>query len=190
MIEFKQLNTNWNAEPNAPLPKVIIKDNNLILAFELNSFMFDEIKEGDRGELIFKNCSKYRLGTVNDHSFYSGNCRFSKHCPQWGEFYEISGDDHLIDSPKDWVILKDNKNRKHFLFYFRDEEFECEADDWEYKHIKTTVLTEKQKKKCNRTTIQNICLVLEIALQREFHGASELMNKSRNKCVDAEKPAG
>ena len=33
-------------------------------------------------------------------------------------------------------------------------------------------------------------LVSEIALRREFRGVSELMNKSCNKCVDAEKPAG
>ena len=34
-------------------------------------------------------------------------------------------------SPNDWHIVGDARPlARHFLFYLRDETFECEADDW------------------------------------------------------------
>ena len=54
-------------------------------------------------------------------------------CPQCGEFYEITGPDDLRDLPDDWIIPDVQRNGEHhFLFYFRDETFECLASDWSY----------------------------------------------------------
>ncbi|MCB1279872.1 hypothetical protein [Prosthecobacter sp.] len=128
---FTKLNDGWNAEPNAPGPKVSWDGSDLILRFYLNPFQFPQFDEEDIGIIRFENCTRYRFGTVNDEGWYRGQCRFSKTAPSWGEFYEISGDlklDHLKDN---WIIRSlDQSNQHHYLFYFRDEEFECDAAGW------------------------------------------------------------
>jgi hypothetical protein len=78
--------------------------------------------------LIFEGCWRYRLGRTNDEGWYLGQCRFSRLAPEWGEFYEVSGD--LLDaSVKDWVRLSapPSDPTRHFLFYLRDSTFECDA---------------------------------------------------------------
>lgn len=132
-FKFSELNSGWNAEPNAPEPSVIIDGNDVILKFFLNAFQFPVFEEEELGFITFKNCAKYRLGSTNDEGWYSGQCRFSKLLPKWGEFYELSGDNELLNSPSDWKKVSGNSsNQKHYLFYFRDNTFECIADSWEF----------------------------------------------------------
>lgn len=63
-----------------------------------------------------------------------GQCRFSRLAPAWGEFYRVSGDSKLLLAPLDWSILPlavDTSDAEHYLFYFKDETFECVAEGWE-----------------------------------------------------------
>lgn len=127
---FVKLNDDWNAEPNAPAAVVARSGNDVVLEFRLNPFQFEQFSEGDRGRLIFRNCWRYRIGATNDEGWYRGQCRFSKVAPNWGEFYEVQGDLRLEASPGDWVVLgpEPQAPAKHFLFYLRDETFECDAE--------------------------------------------------------------
>ncbi|HET8922837.1 MAG TPA: hypothetical protein VFN26_07540 [Candidatus Acidoferrum sp.] len=130
---FIHLNNGWNAEPNAPEPKVRVERQDIILYFWLNFMIYSHITEGDRGFLRFKECERYRLGSTNDEGWHRGQCRYSKIAPEWGEFYEITGDDPLKFSPEDWIVLPEAASgRRHFLFYFRDNTFECIAADWHF----------------------------------------------------------
>jgi hypothetical protein len=41
----------------------------------------------------------------------------------------VQGEAELLDEPKDWRPVGPlNDTGKHFLFYFRDETFECSAE--------------------------------------------------------------
>jgi hypothetical protein len=56
----------------------------------------------------------------------------SKIAPAWGQFYEVSGD-LMDDVPSlEWKLLGHpaRSTSKHFLFYLRDETFECDASDF------------------------------------------------------------
>jgi len=76
---------------------------------------------------------QYRLGPTNDEGWYLGQCRYSGSAPSWGEFYELNGDDPLLDRPSDWIKTNSSpSSNRHFLFYFRDGTFECIAADWSY----------------------------------------------------------
>jgi hypothetical protein len=133
MTTFQQLNEGWNAEPNAPEPRVRLEGKDLILWFLLNTFQFPQFALDDVGVLRFTGCQRYRLGPTNDEGWYSGQCRFSKIAPGWGEFYEVSGDLRLDKCPNDWIQLdKSEEPLRHFLFYLRDETFECDASDWHF----------------------------------------------------------
>ena len=76
--EFIHLNQNWNAEPNAPEERIEVKDNYLSLSFFANPWAYEGFEEGQRLELRFYGCSRWRLGATNDEDWYSGQCRFSK----------------------------------------------------------------------------------------------------------------
>jgi hypothetical protein len=115
-------------------PPVVVRSGaDVILEFDLNPFQSTNFSEGDRGRLIFHNCWRYRLGATNDEGWYRGQCRFSRTAPAWGEFYEVQGDLKVEASPQDWVVMgsEPESGAKHFLFYFRDETFECDAQDVE-----------------------------------------------------------
>ncbi len=128
---FKQLNTDWNAQPNFSSTRITVNDHEVVLAFYMNAFQFPEFREDDIGYLRFSNAWRYRVGTVSDEIFFRGGCRFSKLAPAWGEFYEVSGDLLLKKCPNDWVVVgKPSAAQKHYLFYFRDEEFEIDAESW------------------------------------------------------------
>lgn len=134
---FRQLNEGWNAEPNAPDPKVEWQDGDLRLSFWMNSFQFSIYNEDDIGEVIFNDCSRYRLGPLNDEGWYRKQGRFSDICHQWGEFYEVSGDLRLDAVPNDWnTRVSEAGDRNHYLFYFRDEDFECDARGWTFNIVK------------------------------------------------------
>jgi len=131
---FAKLNENWNAEPNAPEPVVRVDGADLILEFGLNAWQFPQFSEGQRGYIRFRDTWRYRVGIVNDEGWDRGQCRFSSVAPAWGEFYEVSGDLKLSNLPDDWLLITPDPKRgvRHFLFYFRDEEFECDVVSWEF----------------------------------------------------------
>ena len=128
---FTKLNFGWNAEPNAPEPKVTVQGSDVWLDFLVNPFQFREFSEDETLRLCFRNVVRWRLGETNDEGWYRGQCRFSEDAPAWGEFYEVKGDLKLEAAP-DWVELRPpgEHGTRHFLFYLRDETFECTAEDW------------------------------------------------------------
>jgi hypothetical protein len=119
---FIQLNDGWNAEPNAPNPDVQVSGSVVELSFR------DAASRG-RVVLQFENCRQWRLGETNDEGWYMGQCRYSRVAPRWGEFYELTGEDGLLPKPRDWDMVPGDGDR-HFLFYLRDETFECLASGW------------------------------------------------------------
>ena len=128
---FMQLTAGWNAEPNAPHPRVMVSGTDILVEFVLNSFQFEQFGPDDQGIIRFLDCSRYRFGATNDEGWYRGQCRYSKIAPAWGEFYEISGPDSRLDEPDDWKTINEASSAiRHFLFYFRDHKFECIASDW------------------------------------------------------------
>jgi hypothetical protein len=128
---FEQLNVGWNADPNAPCPQIALNGSELLLRFRLNAFQFKQFERGQIATIRFPNCWRYRLGLTNDEGWYRGQCRFSKLAPQWGEFYKVSGDLRITAAPEDWhQIAAEPPESIHFLFYFRDETFECDATGW------------------------------------------------------------
>ena len=133
MTTFRQLNEGWNADPNDPDPKVTVNGPDVVVSFRMNLFLFPQFTADDVGQLRFAACQRYRLGATNDEGWYRGQCRFSKLAPQWGEFYEVNGDLRLTKCPDDWVTLgRAQTSSRHFLFYFRDGTFECDASEWTF----------------------------------------------------------
>jgi hypothetical protein len=128
--QFRKLNHDWNAEPNAPHPTVKVHGNSVSLEFVANSSQFLRFSDGQRLRLRFTQARRYRLGATNDEGWYRGECRFSRTAPAWGEFYQVSGDLVMNRCPSDWHIVGSCPASHHFLFYLRDDTFECEADDW------------------------------------------------------------
>ena len=134
---FTQLNDGWNAEPNCPEPKAEWRGVDLVLRFYINPFQFPEHQEGDVGEIVFQDCSRYRTGTLNDEGWYGGKSRWVGVKHAWGEFYQVEGDLRLDAAPDDWEIRNDDTgDRIHYIFYFRDEDFECDARVWTLNTIK------------------------------------------------------
>jgi len=109
----------------------------VVLSFKPNPYQYSDYSDVSRIELTFMHCARYRIGSVNDEGWYRGQCRFSRIAPSWGEFYEVAGDLRLQSAPDDWVQVCDlTPTMKHYLFYFRDEEFECDADGWKKVEIR------------------------------------------------------
>ena len=137
--QFAKLNEGWNAEPNAPNPEIHIQDQTLVLTFYLNHQVFPGVKSGNIGELRFNGCWRYRLGPTNDEGWWMGQCRCSLLAPKWGEFYHVDGDLRLDELPSDaWISLSAcqvSESDRHYLLYFKDETFECDAADWSYRAI-------------------------------------------------------
>jgi hypothetical protein len=130
---FLKLNEGWNADPNAPCPEVHVEGDVVFLRFFVNYFTYPAFSKDDVGVLRFDDCWRYRMGSVNDEGWYRGQCRFSRLAPDWGEFYQVQGDLLLDRVPKDWTVLSTpESSSKHFLFYLRDETFECDASDWSF----------------------------------------------------------
>ena len=143
---FRRLNEGWNAEPNAPHPQVLVSGSDILVEFFLSPFQFQQFDPEDRGILRFVDCSRYRLGGTNDEGWYLGQCRYSKIAPAWGEFYEISGTDSHLDQPDDWKTVSETSSAsRHFLFYFRDETFECIASSWEFESKSANALFQNFK---------------------------------------------
>ena len=130
-VEFIHLNKDWNAEPNAPEESIKLSESRLILEFFVNPWAYEGFKEEQKIKIIFESPSKYRHGETNDEGWYRGQCRFKKLAPNWGEFYEVIGRDDEVKEANDWITLSQEKELNHYLFYFRDNTFECYAKSYE-----------------------------------------------------------
>jgi hypothetical protein len=129
-LSLIQLNPSWNADPDVPDSCARIDDCDVVLRFNLNAFEFPEFMVGENGVLPFVNSWRFRLGGANDEGWSLGQCRFSALAPEWGEFYAVVGDSESTKGPEDWVVMQTTSERSgtHFLFYFRDNTFECVAE--------------------------------------------------------------
>jgi len=127
-LAFRKQNFGWNADPNAPEPRLTIANGDLILVFHLNPYR-EPFQEG-QGQIRFRNCSRFRSDGTNDHAWFGGQCRYGRAAPQWGEFYELVGDDPTLIEVNDWIRVAGSDGTRHFLFYFRDEMVECLAESW------------------------------------------------------------
>jgi hypothetical protein len=131
-LTFAQLNHGWNAEPNSPVPIVECDGTTVRLSFFLNPFQFEAGGE-EVAQLTFTGARHWRLGPTNDEGWRRGQCRYAGIAPAWGEFYEIVGDDPIRSAPLDWMrTITGGWDGRHFLFYLRDETFECIAHAWTF----------------------------------------------------------
>jgi hypothetical protein len=130
-IEYVQISTDWNADPVSPEIDLKVDGTDLTMDIYLNHDAFDNFTEGDKARIRFKNCSEYSLNTCNDEGYYYRQYRTNPNELPWGEFYEIkSGLDRNYPEPI-VKIQSDNINKRHFIFFFKDETFECHASEFE-----------------------------------------------------------
>lgn len=129
---FTRLNEDWNAHPNDVGLKLEQTGDELIARMKPNPYVYRQYEKSPEIIVSFKNCSNYRVTSVNDEGWYLGECRFSGLAPEWGEFYEISGNtrDNMNHTP--WIKMEGG-GEKHFHFYLKDETVEVKAQDWTLK---------------------------------------------------------
>lgn len=131
--QFHPLNDDWNADPNAPEPKASVEGGDLVVRFGLNEFQFPQFTSRDSGVLRFTGCRRFRFDPANDYTWASSGWRYGKLAPEWGNFYEVTGELYPTGCPTDWIgVNAAGAGRRHFMFQFRDETFECDADDWSF----------------------------------------------------------
>ncbi|CUJ86892.1 hypothetical protein RUE5091_00527 [Ruegeria denitrificans] len=131
---FEKLSNGWNADPNAPLPAVGLDKDHCWLRFAPNTW--NNPSELSQGALYlqFQDCHRFRFLPINDESWYKGQCRFSKLAPAWGEFFSVTGNLLEEQEKTPWITVGHRPTcANHYLFYFRDELFECTASSWELK---------------------------------------------------------
>lgn len=150
-MKYIKLNKNWNAEPNTPEPKISTTEGEIVLSFFLNPFVFEHIDKDEIGRLEFNNVYAYRFDPTNDQEYRRGQFRFLNDQLPWGEFYELKDSKWDLNFPDDKIVLNDKINKKeirHFIFFFRDNIFECLATDYQfiYDNHTTANLDEKYPK--------------------------------------------
>ena len=159
-IDYIQITKDWNADPVSPEIELKVDGIDLIIDIYLNHFQFDKYQEGDKVKIRFKNCAEYSLNTCNDEGYFYGQYRTNHKELPWGEFYEIkSGLDTKLPNPIE-EIQSSNSDRKHFIFFFKDETFECLASDYSLDFYNEKVL--------------NHCKTYKIVLDGEEIGSSKL----------------
>jgi hypothetical protein len=128
-LSFQHLNTDWDAEPNAPDVELAVEGNTVRLSFRLNPWAYSA-EPGEIATLRFLGCSHFRWDATNDHAWFAGEGLYSGQAPKWGEFYEIIGDTRIVEDD-DWDVLSaDFPASRQFLFHFRDDTIEIVAQDW------------------------------------------------------------
>ena len=101
----------------------------LVARMKPNPYIYRQYEKIPEITVRFKNCSDYRVTSVNDEGWYLGECRFSGLAPKWGEFYEVLGNtrDNINSTP--WIKMG-GVGMRHFHFYLKDESLEIKAQDW------------------------------------------------------------
>lgn len=139
-IDYIKITKDWNADPVSPEIHLKVDGIDLIMDIYLNHFQFDKYQEGDKVKIRFKNCAEYSLNASNDEGFYNGQYRIKPTELEWGEFYEIkNGLDRKLPDPIN-TIQNDKSDRKHFIFFFKEETFECLASDYHLDFYNENVL--------------------------------------------------
>lgn len=129
-VEYIQITKGWNAHPVSPEIQLKIDGIDLIVDIYLNYFKFNKYQKGDKVKILFKNCTEYSLNNCNDEGYYYGQYRTNPNELPWGEFYEIkSGLDRKLPTPIK-KIQNNNLDKKHFIFFFKDQTFECFASEY------------------------------------------------------------
>ena len=130
-----KISSGWNADPVSPDVLLHITGGDLVMTINLNYFAFDDYKEGDRAKITFNNCSQYSLNTCNDEGYWYGQYRIKPTQLPFGEFYEIIwGVDRAFPEPVT-NIKPPLKTDRHFIFFFKDETFECLAEDYKVEFL-------------------------------------------------------
>jgi len=146
-IDYIQISNDWNADPVEPKINLEIDGSNLIMEMYLNHYVFEEFEEGDKVKIVFSNCSEYSLNKCNDEGYYYGQYRTNPNELPWGEFYEIkNGFDTNFPEPV-IKITTDNKGKRHFIFFFKDETFECLAANYTFLFYNSLTNSIQEKKK-------------------------------------------
>jgi hypothetical protein len=137
-MKYIKLNKNWNAQPNVPQPYVTNTDEGIDLSFFLNPLLFQHIDEDDKGTLKFLDVYAYRLGATGEEGYNRGEFRYKNAQLPWGEFYELLGSNWKNDFPDDKQIINEKANKsklRHFIFFLKEETFECLAIDYQYAFV-------------------------------------------------------
>tara|TARA_R110002050_G_scaffold140_6_gene937 strand:- start:783 stop:1184 length:402 start_codon:yes stop_codon:yes gene_type:complete len=127
-MEYIQLNTDWNADPNTPETTLKENGNIIELEFYLNYFLFDSFKEGNKGKLTFKNCYKYLYSICNDEAYFHEKYRFTHNQLPFGEFYQLKNATNF----KGRFIGFKTKSLKHYIFIMKETILECYAEDFKF----------------------------------------------------------
>ncbi len=130
-ITFEQLNIGWNAEPNAPEVNITVDGTDVNIEFYSNAFACEIPSGNEKVKITFHDCYQYRNGAPNDEGFYCYNqSRYKKYGVKWGEFYLVHNSDWKENFPDPIKVGMPQDNSQHYLFYFRDETFECIASSY------------------------------------------------------------
>ena len=126
---FTRLNDDWNAHPTDVGLKLEKNRDELVARMKPNPYTYRQYEKVPEIAVSFINCSNYRVTSVNDEDWHAGQCRFRGLAPEWGEFYEISGNtrDNMNSTP--WIKME-GVGVKHFHFYLKDKTLEIKAQDW------------------------------------------------------------
>jgi len=138
-MTYTQITTDWNADPNDPQVQLIVDKDSVSLEFYLNNFLFDNYHEGDKAKVFFINCHKYSFNNMNDEGYYRGQYRYNNAELPWGEFYKLNTD-WKIDFPIRHKMLNDSPDSRklnHYIFFFKDNTFECVAETYELEFLLT-----------------------------------------------------
>jgi len=126
------LTKDWNADPNAPEVNLLVEGNSVILNFFVNYFMYKKFKEGDKAKVTFINCLKYSFNSMNGEGYYMGQYRYKNTDLPWGVFYKLDSKWATV-FPTQCIILsqkRDNAALNHYIFFFKDNTFECVAENY------------------------------------------------------------
>ena len=86
-----------------------------------------------KARVTFLNCHKYSFNTMNDEAYFMGQYRYKNFYLPWGEFYRLNTN-WQSDFPNNPIVITSLVNEaklNHYIFFFKDNTFECVAQDYE-----------------------------------------------------------
>lgn len=136
-MTYTQITIDWNADPNDPQVHLSVDSTSVTMTFYLNTFQFENFKEGDKAQVTFHNCHKYSFNSMNDEGYYMGQYRYNYKELPWGEFYKLDTN-WRNDFPALHTVLNNNADptkQNHYIFFFKDNTFECVAENFTIEFI-------------------------------------------------------